>query len=100
MTEEIFVMHRRVVRHDSPATKGVAGWASDFGETLNSPTGFVVREATDDESKSSAQSLKDEVDARVDHLKMEAAIKARVAELRHDAAVERRVEELRQQADD
>jgi hypothetical protein len=100
--EVVYTLHRAVVvRSTAPvtATKGVAGWAPDFGETLNARTEFVVSDASDDASKSSAQRLKDAVDERVERLQMEAAIKARVAELRHDAAVERRVEELRQQVD-
>lgn len=96
----VYALHRAIVVRDSDratvtTTKGIAGWAPDFGETMNAPAEFVVREASDDESKSSAQRLKDEVDARVEHLTMEAAIKARMAELRHEAAVAARVEQLR-----
>jgi hypothetical protein len=84
MADEVYLMHRRVVRHGSPSTKGIAGWAPDFGETLNSPTGFVVRDASDDEAKSSAQKLNDDVDRRVQELRRESAIKARMEELRRE----------------
>jgi hypothetical protein len=101
MADEIFVMHRRVLVR-SPVfvagTKGVVGWAPAFGETLTDSVAFEAREATDDEAKSSAQKLKDDVDRRVAELQMKAAVDAQVAELRLEAAVDRRVEQLQMQA--
>lgn len=93
----VFALHRAVVVRDAgPATKGYR-YRTRMGDAMDSPTAFMVRHASDDEAKESAQKLKDEVAARVEHLQMEAKIAARVAELRHEIAITRRVEELRRE---
>jgi hypothetical protein len=91
-TVAVFVLHRAVmVSRDSgraavATTKGAVYFVGDFGEAKDSTVPYDVREA-------------DEVEARVEQLRLKAAVDERVEQLRMQAAINRRVEQLRMQAD-
>jgi hypothetical protein len=84
----VFVLHRMItVSRDSDRAAAKGAGRPDAPYVFKDATvQFNVREA-------------DEVEARVEQLRLKAAVDERVEELRLKAAVDRRVAELRQQAD-
>lgn len=94
----VFILHRAMTVSGAVTTTKGAGRPDQPYLFKDSRAEFVVRDASDDEAKSSARQLRDDVDRRVEELQLKAAVDRRVEELRLEAAVDRRVEELRRQA--